>query len=93
MALINYHDLDELKNVNEDKVWAAIEEYLNENPKTCRCRDCILDTAALALNHLPARYQVYSFHANKPQEEGPDDEVREAVTMAFQKVTDKPHHF
>ena len=56
MALIDYHDIDELKNRNEEKVWAALEEFLAANPAVCRCRDCILDTAAITLNRLTPRY-------------------------------------
>ncbi len=93
MTVINYHDLDELKNKNEEKVWRAIERFLRENPKACRCRDCILDGAALSLNSLPARYQVYSFHANEPEDKEPGAEVFEAVRKAFEKVAKKPHHF
>ena len=92
MTIINYHDLDELKNLNEEKVWAALEIYLGENPQACRCRDCILDAAALALNKLTPRYQVYSFHSNVPEEEEPSEETKKAVAEAFEKVTQKPHH-
>ena len=35
MALIDYHDMDELKNRNEEKVWAAVEEFLAANPRVC----------------------------------------------------------
>ena len=38
MALIDYHDVDELKNRNEEKVWMAIEHHLGENTELCRCR-------------------------------------------------------
>ena len=83
MALIDYHDMDELKNRNEEKVWAAMEEFLAANPAVCRCRDCILDTAAITLNRLPPRYQVYSFHENNPAEDAAHDKlVRETVAAA-----------
>jgi Holliday junction resolvase-like predicted endonuclease len=90
--IIDFHDMDELKNRNEEKVWRAIEEYLATNEKVCRCRDCILDAAALALNGLPARYTVYSFHGNMPEEKDPAQEVSAAVAEAFRKVTARPHH-
>jgi competence protein ComFB len=94
MALIDFHDMDELKNRNEELVWAAVETLLAENPELCRCRDCILDTAALALNGLQPRYQVYSFHDNRA---GTDaslaDQVRGAVAAASAQVAKRPHHF
>jgi len=94
MALIDYHDMDELKNRNEEKVWAALETFLVENPAVCRCRDCILDTAAIALNRLPPRYQVYSFHENAAAEdEAHTKTVRETVAEASAQVAKRPHHF
>ena len=94
MALIDYHDMDEMKNRNEEKVWAALEDFLATNPGVCRCRDCILDTAAIALNRLPPRYQVYSFHENTPAEDEAQARlVRETVVSASAQVVKRPHHF
>lgn len=95
MTLIDYHDVDELKNRNEEKVWIAIEHHLDGNPSLCRCRDCILDAAAIALNSLQPRYHVYSFHENTTSEEEEEflEEAKKAVAQAFEKVTKKPHHF
>ena len=94
MALIDYHDMDELKNRNEEKVWAAMEEFLAANPAVCRCRDCILDTAAITLNRLTPRYQVYSFHENNPAEDAAHEKlVKETVAAASLQVAKRPHHF
>jgi competence protein ComFB len=94
MALIDYHDMDELKNRNEEKVWAALEDFLTANPGVCRCRDCILDTAAIALNRLPPRYQVYTFHENSPAEDEAHAQlVRETIAAASAQVAKRPHHF
>ena len=95
MALIDYHDIDELKNGNEEKVWMAIEHHLGEDSSLCRCRDCILDTAAIALNSLKPRYHVYSFHEKASQEEDAEllEEAKKAVKEASRKVTKRPHHF
>ncbi len=93
MALIDFHDMDELKNRNEELVWGAVEEFLMANPSVCRCRDCILDTAAIALNRLPPRYQVYSFHENNPGEEAAQRTlIRETVAAASAQVAKRPHH-
>jgi competence protein ComFB len=95
VALIDYHDIDELKNGNEEKVWMAIEHHLGENSSLCRCRDCILDAAAIALNSLQPRYHVYSFHEKAGEEEDAAllKEAGKAVEEAFKKVTKRPHHF
>ncbi len=92
MPIIDHHDLDELKNRNEEMVWKAIERYVNLHPEICRCRDCILDAAALSLNNLPPRYQVYTFHSNAPDEKEPGPDVLAAVDEAFKQVTKRPHH-
>ena len=47
-------DTRELINVNERFVFDAIERLFKEDKEMCRCEDCVLDTAALALNKLPA---------------------------------------
>ena len=94
MTLIDFHDVDELRNRNEEKVWAALEAHFAANPGACRCRDCVLDTAALALNRLPPRYQVYTFHGNDPAG-GAAQEAREAVAAvaaASAQVAKRPHH-
>lgn len=95
MTLIDYHDVDELKNRNEEKVWTAIEVHLEKDPELCRCRDCILDAAAIALNKIPPRYHVYSFHENTAHddEDALVDEAQKAVAEAFKMVTKRPHHF
>ena len=94
MPLVDYHDVEELKNRNEEKVWVAIEKHLGENASLCRCRDCILDAAAIALNSLPPRYSVYSFHEKSGQAEAEAAvlEAEAAVGKAFGQVTKKPHH-
>jgi hypothetical protein len=73
----------------------AIEHHLGENSSLCRCRDCILDAAAIALNSLQPRYHVYSFHEKAGEEEDAAllKEARKAVEAAFKKVTKRPHHF
>jgi competence protein ComFB len=96
MALIDFHDIDELKNHNEELVWSAIEAHLAAHPGACRCRDCVLDTAAIALNRLPPRYQVYSFHnrdaARDGAQEALEGQVRQAVAEAAALVAKRPHH-
>ena len=87
-------DPEELENRNEAKVWAAIEEHLAAHPGVCRCRDCILDTAAIALNRLPPRYQVSASHESNPAgDESSNAQVKEAVAAASALVARRPHHF
>jgi competence protein ComFB len=84
---------DELKNRNEEMVWAAIEAHLAADAGACRCRDCTLDTAAIALNRLPPRYQVSSSHERRPAPDAAQEAlVREAVAAAAALVAKRPHH-
>lgn len=46
-----------LQNIMEKVVFTAIDELLAEK-NVCRCEQCRLDIAALALNKLPPRYVV-----------------------------------
>jgi competence protein ComFB len=94
MSLINERYMDELKNRNEEEVWAALEDFLATNPAVCQCRDCILDTAAITLNRLPPRYRVYAFHEDNPAGDAAHDKlVAEAVRDAAAQVAKRPHHF
>ena len=94
MSLIDERYLDELKNRNEEKVWAALEARLAADAGACRCRDCILDTAAITLNRLAPRYQVYAFHENNPGEDAAHvNLVKETVAAASAQVAKRPHHF
>lgn len=93
MALIEERHRDELRNRIEGRVWAALEEFLEENPAACRCRDCILDTAAIALNRIPPQYRVYDFHGDRPADDAALERlVAEAVRAASLQVAKSPHH-
>ena len=50
----------ELRNLMEALVMQRLDEVLTEdnNDKVCRCEQCRLDMAAIALNDLPSRYVV-----------------------------------
>jgi transcriptional regulator with GAF, ATPase, and Fis domain len=96
-------DVRELINVNERFVFDAIERLFKEDKEMCRCEDCVLDTAALALNKLPAHYHHSSFVPMPSGVRGmrsfvPEDEkkliatVEEAVREAMQRVKDHPNH-
>jgi competence protein ComFB len=94
MSLIDERIMDELMNRNEGNVWAALEEFLAENPGVCQCRDCILDTAAITLNRLPPRYRVSESHENNPAADAAFDTlVAETVRAASAQVAKRPHHF
>ena len=45
-----------LKNYMEDVVVTVYEEFIRQHQELCHCRQCQLDTIALALTHLRGLY-------------------------------------
>lgn len=48
----------EYRNYMEELVTEILEEILKDKKEFCGCERCKLDTIALTLNHLPAKYCV-----------------------------------
>jgi competence protein ComFB len=98
MAFIDEYDFaGVLKNEAENLVIAELEKQLEAYPETiCRCQDCVIDLAAVALNNVKPLYRVsllgiqYASHAM----EEPDfaNLVRNAVHRAVEKVRKNPSH-
>ncbi len=86
------HDLENVYNLNEDAVAGAIERILNGDDGVCKCRMCLEDIFALALNKLPAKY-VQSYYPTRDITELLDHEqIEKAVKAAVKKVAKSPHH-
>jgi competence protein ComFB len=88
------HSLGEIFNFNEQAVLETMREIYESDPSLCKCSLCIEDIFALALNSLPPRYiQATSM---TEYEASPDyignDEVREKVATAVEKVSKRPNH-
>jgi competence protein ComFB len=49
--------MPQLKNYMEQAVFNQIDEVL-EGIDVCKCKKCVLDIAAIALNSLPTKYIV-----------------------------------
>lgn len=47
-----------LTNLMEEAVHKVLEEILEKETTVCKCEQCSLDIAAIALNNLPPRYVV-----------------------------------
>lgn len=45
-----------IRNINEDRVLAAVTRYMRSDLPGCRCHECSIDLLALTLNKTPARY-------------------------------------
>ncbi len=97
MALRDEYDLDNLTNETERMVFDAIEAELavDQKGEICRCEDCILDVAALALNNVSPMYRVSllgRLYAGSADETRYADKVRQAVHSAIEKIKANPSH-
>ena len=97
MALLDSYDFEILKNEAENLVLGELERQLEPYPETiCRCNDCVVDMAAVALNSIKPLYRVsllgtlYTAHAMDEKEYATS--IREAVFMAIEKVRKNPSH-
>jgi competence protein ComFB len=97
MSLKDEYDFSTLVNETVAVVIEELEEQLNEeiNVEVCRCDDCIMDMAAMALNQLEPAYHssftgvIYAqkFHTGAFQEK-----VNTIVKKAIAKVRKNPSH-
>lgn len=97
MALKDKYEFETLVNEAERLVVDEMEKQLNseENKETCRCEDCILDMAALALNSIRPLYRVSllgSLYASSLEQGEYLDEIRSSVKKAIAKVKANPSH-
>ena len=97
MAFIDEYNFDLLKNEAEVLVIREVEQQLNLEPEeTCRCNDCVVDIAAIALNTVKPLYRfsllgtLYASQAMTEQTYA--GSVKDAVTFAIKKVRKNPSH-
>ena len=103
MALRDSYDTRNLINVSEKFVFDAIDAVIPEHPEMCKCQDCVLDVAAIALNNVPPRYRAGKFislpknvpglrHYVPEEERDMVEQARAAVEAAVEKVKEHPNH-
>jgi competence protein ComFB len=97
MALIDIYDLDFLKNENEQIVLDELERQLNDFPNyICKCKECILDIMALALNSIKPLYRVTLtgkiYTGVVMDDKDYAASISEAVNKAIIKVYKNPSH-
>lgn len=94
MGFQEKYDLSLLVNEKERYVLNELEVQLKVRPAVCRCQDCVLDMAALALNHTKPIYRVTllgSIYARAEDDEV-HQEIVQAVQMAIDKIAANPSH-
>ena len=97
MSFIDEYNFDLLKNEAEVLVIREIEQQLKTMPQeVCRCNECVVDMAAIALNAVKPLYRfslLGTLYASQAMtEQSYADSVREAVMNAIKKVRKNPAH-
>jgi competence protein ComFB len=97
MAFIDNYGFELLKNEAEHLVYSELEAQLAEADEgICRCNDCVMDMAAMALNNVKPLYRfsilgtLYAAQAKSDQ--AYSDNVRQQVANAIAKVSSNPSH-
>jgi len=97
MAFTDEYDFDLLRNEAEILVIREVELQLKKEPETtCRCNECVVDMAAIALNSIKPLYRfslLGTLYASQAMsEQAYADNVKNAVTQAIKKVKRNPAH-
>ena len=97
MAFTDTYNFDLLKNEAEQLVLHELEKQLEAaDPQMCRCEECVIDMAAMALNTVKPMYRfsllgtLYAAHAMNEQAYA--DSVQQAVSHAIERVSSNPAH-
>jgi competence protein ComFB len=97
MAFIDNYDFELLKNEAENQVIKDLGRQLENFPEPlCKCNDCVLDMAAMALNTVKPLYRVSLlgtlYAATAMDEKIYASSVRQAVFRAIERVRKNPSH-
>jgi len=97
MAFVDEYDFDLLKNEAEIMVIREMEQQLKtEKGNMCRCNECIVDIAAIALNSVKPLYRfslLGALYASQAMtEQAYADSVKQSVMQAIKKVKRNPAH-
>jgi competence protein ComFB len=97
MAFADTYEFDLLKNEAEKMVIHELEKQLENQPDTlCRCNECVVDMAAIALNTVKPLYRFSLlgtlYAAQAMNEQTYADSVQKAVAQAIAKVGRNPSH-
>jgi competence protein ComFB len=95
MSIIDSYNFEFLKNEAELLVLHELERQLEtQGPDICRCNECIVDMAAMALNSVKPLYRVSllgtQYAAQAMNEHSYAKSVRKAVTQAIDRVKINP---
>jgi competence protein ComFB len=97
MALTDTYNFEHLKNEAEKLVLDELEIQLKEaHEDICRCNDCVVDMAAMALNNVKPFYRFSIlgtlYAASAKNEPAYAETIKQAVNRAIIKVSSNPSH-
>jgi competence protein ComFB len=97
MALTDTYNFELLKNEAEKLVLDELEIQLaRASEEVCRCNDCVVDMAAMALNNIKPLYRFSIlgtlYAAQAKNEPVYADTIQQAVAQAISKVSSNPSH-
>lgn len=97
MAFIDDYNFEYLRNEAESLILKELGRQLEAySDPICRCNDCVLDMAAMALNNVKPLYRVSLlgtlYTASAMDEKSYATSVREAVFNAIEKIRKNPSH-
>jgi len=97
MDILANYNFELLKNEAENLVIQELGHQLDAyTAPMCRCNDCILDMAAMALNTVRPLYRVSllgtMYTSSAMGEKAFASEIRAAVANAINKVVENPGH-
>jgi len=97
MSIKDNYNFEFLVNEAERLVLEELEQQLGseENAEICKCEECVLDMAALALNNISPMYRVSlmgTLYAHSLQDTDYAKQVRKVVREAVGKVAKNPSH-
>ena len=97
MSILDDYDFEDLKNEAERLVLDELGRQLEAlSDPLCRCNDCVLDMAAMAMNSVKPLYRVSLlgrlYTATAMDEKAYATSIRDAVFNAIEKVRKFPSH-
>ena len=97
MAFTGAYDFEHLQNEAEQLVLRELETQLAAGDGgICRCNECVVDMAAIALNTVKPLYRFSLlgtlYAAQAMNEQSYADSVQRAVAQAIEKVRANPGH-
>ena len=97
MGIRDDYNFEFLVNESERLVFDQLEKQLSipENADVCRCEDCVMDMAALALNSVKPMYRASlmgNLYASALEGSPQEEEARHAVARSIKKISENPSH-